>query len=68
MENMCLKFFCSRTVIFDFSHPGTSKTEKVEYFGEKKKKKFTYTVENIFLHNSDTSMKLSKKFLEIYRS
>ena len=27
MENMCLKFLYSQTVIFDFSQPGTSKTE-----------------------------------------
>ena len=31
MQNMCLKLFCDQTVIFDFSQPGTSKKEKLEF-------------------------------------
>lgn len=68
MQSICLKFFCSGTVVFDFSQPNTSKIEKVREIWGLKKKIFTYAVERTFIHNTDTCLKRStrKMFLKSF--
>ena len=66
--NICLKFFCFRTTIYDFSQAPLAKKEKIRVFWSIKNKKIHLFSENIFLPIADTCVKLSMQKMFLFSS